>query len=189
MVKKPLKFWFTISWGPWHWMALIILQLSLHISIFVYFFLFSCFIFSYVQAFFVFYIFFSFNFSIICEWSCITLHVIECVWFILMYVFRLLSKQFCLRLFSTKVSVSLLFTWLNISIRCSHSGHQRENFSSLGLLFARKFISDTLSDFRSIASTSFVCSGFNFSWNFRVSKEFCEIEFYKSIQDWVFTSV
>ena len=32
-----------------------------------------------------------------------------------------------------------------------------------------KFISNTLSDCRSIGCTSFVCSGREFSWNFRVS--------------------
>ena len=54
-------------------------------------------------------------------------------------------------------------------MRCFYGWHQRQNFWSLGLQIAWNCIPDTLSDFRSIACTSFVCSGSNFSWNFRVS--------------------
>ena len=54
-------------------------------------------------------------------------------------------------------------------MRCSHGGYQSENFWSLSFQIAGKFISDTLSDCRSIACSSFVCSNSDISWNFRVS--------------------
>ena len=74
-------------------------------------------------------------------------------------------------------------------MRCFHGGHQRETFWSLGLQIARKFISDSLSDWRSIACTLFFCSGSDFSWTLEFHVEFYETEFYNSIQDWVFTTV
>ena len=52
---------------------------------------------------------------------------------------------------------------------------------SLGFQVARKFISDTLFHFRSIACTSFSCSNSDISWNFRVS--------WGVLWDWVFTTV
>ena len=81
---------------------------------------------------------------------------------------RFLSKHFCLQPFFAKDSVSLLHTYLTIFMRWSNGGHQRENFRSLGLQIAAKFISNTVSDFRSIAWTSFICNGNDFSWNFWV---------------------
>ena len=54
-------------------------------------------------------------------------------------------------------------------MRCSHGGYHRQKIWSLGLQIAGKFISDTLSDCRSISFTLFACSNSNFSWNFRVS--------------------
>ena len=49
-----------------------------------------------------------------------------------------------------------------------HGGYQSKTSWNLGLQFAGKCISKTLSDCRSLACTSFVCSDSNFSWNFRV---------------------
>ena len=46
--------------------------------------------------------------------------------------------------FFAKDWVSLLFAKLTIFMRCSHGGHQNENFWSYGLQIAGKFISDTL---------------------------------------------
>ena len=54
-------------------------------------------------------------------------------------------------------------------MRCSHGGQQRKNFWSLVLHIAGKFISNTLSDWRSIACTSFVYSGSDFFWNLGLS--------------------
>ena len=48
--------------------------------------------------------------------------------------------------------------------------YQIKTFWNLLLQFAGKCISKTLSDCRSLAWTLFVCSGSNFSWNFRVSR-------------------
>ena len=41
-------------------------------------------------------------------------------------------------------------------------------FSNFGLQFTEKCISNNISDHRIIVCTSFVYSGNNFSWNFRV---------------------
>ena len=50
----------------------------------------------------------------------------------------------------------------------------QKTFWNLGLQFAGKCISNTFSNNRSIACASFVCSGSNFSWNFRVKGSFDE---------------
>ena len=46
--------------------------------------------------------------------------------------------------FFAKDWVSLLFAKLTIFMRCSHGGHQNENFWIHGLQIVGKFISDTL---------------------------------------------
>ena len=53
-------------------------------------------------------------------------------------------------------------------MRCSHDEHQRENLGILGLQIAEKFIFDTLSDCRSLACTSFVCSSSDSYQNFKI---------------------
>ena len=77
------------------------------------------------------------------------------------YQNRLLSKHFCLYLFFTKDSVSLLFAKLTVS--------------KFFLQSTGKFISNTFSDCRSIASTSFVWrdSCIEFYWEIRRKVDYC----------------
>ena len=76
-----------------------------------------------------------------------------------------------------------------------HGEQQREDFWSLDPQIAGKVISDTLSDCRSIACTSFVCSDSKFHGETggggapREGEVGYEIEFFNSIQDWFFTTV
>ena len=76
---------------------------------------------------------------------------------------RLLSKYFCMQLimgerFSFFTVYLVNYWWFSF-----HDGQQRENFWSLCLKIAEKFISNTLTDCRSIGCTSFFCNGSKFS--------------------------
>ena len=79
-------------------------------------------------------------------------------------------QAFCLQLFFAKDLVS--FTYLNVSMRCFHGGHQSKIFWSLGLKISRKSISDTF--WLQKHSLHIVC---------------LQQQFYNSIQDKVFTIV
>ena len=64
-----------------------------------------------------------------------------------------------------------------------------KNLSSLGFQIAGIFIFATLSDWRSIAYTSMSAAVAIFLATLEIQKGFYEIEFYNSIQGWVFTTV
>ena len=64
-----------------------------------------------------------------------------------------------------------------------HGENWKKNFGNLGVQIDGKYISDTLSDHRSIVCTSFVRSDSNFSWNFKVlwavsKKSWCNFSLY-----------
>ena len=91
--------------------------------------------------------------------------------------FRFLSKHFCLQLCFPKDSVSLLFVYFTITVSYPNGGHWRKIFRNLGLEIARKSISDTLSDCRSITCKSLINMIFFFEYQLRIPP-FCHVCLY-----------